>query len=802
MLLFIALPAFAEDGDTLSDVKHANSNLEASWETILPSTIQVSDGVTGGTITFDMSTGTITGCDDSVTKVIIPVGIRGVPVREIGEYAFNNKDHLESIVIPGSCEKIGDGAFQSCGNLQEVDVPGSVKSIGEFAFAYTKAVIYVNDGVEKIGRRAFDSCEGSVYLPPSVKELGVDSIFMYSSADLYCVKDSYIDKNATPPYGHKYYVNDDVFDDSIDLISLVQQSYSSIYDPELAYKLMQAAEHAYDSKADVENYLIETIGIDDDKEEAFNYYEDPSNPEYKNDSIAYSIGYKDTKEGRVVTIFLRGSYGKIINMDPDWRSDFRLDDTLLGVPGWHPGFTIASKEVFDQIESMGLLKEDGVKYVITGHSRGGGVGNLLAVRLLLEGVPKENVYDYNFACPDTSRGFATDWKEDSTFSNIFNIAHCADPVAQLPGVAGNSILATEKATTLAGLSWGKYGKSVFFTENWKSIPPFDFSYHDPKKYTDFMSGQRPFGYYKTWEQIQLTCMDNFMHGLLSIFSCPVDVIAKDQNGNLLASVINGELSYYEANNGSLLVITYGDSKWFIALNGIKVCYEVKATDSGTMNYEAYSVDFASGEETVLNDCSDISLEKGKQFVTDESALYVVDENKSIVAEVQKDGEEISVNGNSGDDSSCNHIWNQDYTIDKEASYTETGSKSIHCSVCNVAKEGSAVIIPKLKKKSNPMNVKTTKKTVKLKMVKKKAVTVAPITVKKAKGKVTYKITQANAKSKKALKLNAKTGKVTVKKKTKKGTYKMKVSVTAAGKNTGSPQYKAATKTVQVIIKVK
>ena len=42
-----------------------------------------------------------------------------------------------------------------------------------------------------------------------------------------------------------------------------------------------------------------------------------------------------------------------------------------------------------------------------------------------------------------------------------------------------------------------------------------------------------------------------------------------------------------------------------------------------------------------------------------------------------------------------HTWNQDYTIDKKATTTEEGSKSIHCSVCDAIKEGSKVSIPKV-----------------------------------------------------------------------------------------------------------
>ena len=42
-----------------------------------------------------------------------------------------------------------------------------------------------------------------------------------------------------------------------------------------------------------------------------------------------------------------------------------------------------------------------------------------------------------------------------------------------------------------------------------------------------------------------------------------------------------------------------------------------------------------------------------------------------------------------------HVWNEEYTVDQEATVTEEGTKSIHCSVCDAVKEGSEAVIPKL-----------------------------------------------------------------------------------------------------------
>ena len=41
-----------------------------------------------------------------------------------------------------------------------------------------------------------------------------------------------------------------------------------------------------------------------------------------------------------------------------------------------------------------------------------------------------------------------------------------------------------------------------------------------------------------------------------------------------------------------------------------------------------------------------------------------------------------------------HVWEEDYTVDKEATCAEEGSESIHCSVCGEIKEGSSRVIGK------------------------------------------------------------------------------------------------------------
>ena len=51
-----------------------------------------------------------------------------------------------------------------------------------------------------------------------------------------------------------------------------------------------------------------------------------------------------------------------------------------------------------------------------------------------------------------------------------------------------------------------------------------------------------------------------------------------------------------------------------------------------------------------------------------------------------------------------HRWENEYTIDVEPTYTEEGSKSIHCEICNAVKEGSETTIPKLLKDIDDLTI--------------------------------------------------------------------------------------------------
>lgn len=82
-------------------------------------------------------------------------------VTSIGDFAFGNCKHLESVNIPNSVKSIGSYAFYGCDALGSVIIPCSVIFIGNCAFASCDNLtsIYISKSVASIDEDAFSSCD-------------------------------------------------------------------------------------------------------------------------------------------------------------------------------------------------------------------------------------------------------------------------------------------------------------------------------------------------------------------------------------------------------------------------------------------------------------------------------------------------------------------------------------------------------------------------------------------------------------------------------------------------------------------
>lgn len=67
----------------------------------------------------------------------IPEVYNGLPVTEIGEYAFENNRRIVSLSLPQSIKTVGRSAFSGCSALSSIDLPDTLEYMGSYAFQNT-----------------------------------------------------------------------------------------------------------------------------------------------------------------------------------------------------------------------------------------------------------------------------------------------------------------------------------------------------------------------------------------------------------------------------------------------------------------------------------------------------------------------------------------------------------------------------------------------------------------------------------------------------------------------------------------
>jgi BspA type Leucine rich repeat region (6 copies) len=94
--------------------------------------------------TTNNGTITITGYTGSGGAVTIPDTLNGLPVTDIGDWAFEGSQSLTSVLIPDSVTSIGDLAFYACSSLTNVIIGNGVTSILDSAFYSCYSLTAIN----------------------------------------------------------------------------------------------------------------------------------------------------------------------------------------------------------------------------------------------------------------------------------------------------------------------------------------------------------------------------------------------------------------------------------------------------------------------------------------------------------------------------------------------------------------------------------------------------------------------------------------------------------------------------------
>lgn len=129
------------------------------------------DGLFDFKLSADETEYTLTGVNElptNITKVAIPAYYQGLPVTEIGSWAFEDFS-ADAVVVPSTVKSIGVSAFESA------ELKG----------------IFLTEGLERIGDRAFyqASIEEELSLPRSLVYIGDDAFRYLTCPHLYFASD-------------------------------------------------------------------------------------------------------------------------------------------------------------------------------------------------------------------------------------------------------------------------------------------------------------------------------------------------------------------------------------------------------------------------------------------------------------------------------------------------------------------------------------------------------------------------------------------------------------------------------------
>lgn len=427
-----------------------------------------------------------------------------------------------------------------------------------------------------------------------------------------------------------------VFDDNEELEDLVSATSSDTYSPRLAYCLSCLARSAYTQDLVKDNY--KNIGFDkkDIKQEHYGV------ADRYDQYTAFTVGKMMLDDDRMfVLITIRGTSDL-----SEWiNTNFALalnKTELSESAALHSGFYNCEEDLYKKLYKFlgNDIPDEDVTYVITGHSLGGAVGNLLAMRLYKEGVSRNDVYDYNFASPLVGAGSSKDsvWNDNGEHSNIINICNQFDIVPSRPTL--NDYPASFFDYAVNGWShFKRFGTSYWFDNGFMNY----FDAHNMCAYIDYLA--------------TLHNEDNFRDTeyKVNVISgrCPVDIMVYDSDGEAIAGTKNNKPDYYGYEPGEKAIINANeDEKIIYILNDDKCDVRVEATDKGEMEFHISTLDLISGEVFSTKLFNPVKLknkklmrcEYGGEIEASDAKLFVVDDEDKVLAEVMEDGTEKAASG--------------------------------------------------------------------------------------------------------------------------------------------------------------
>ncbi|MBR3815897.1 MAG: DUF2974 domain-containing protein [Clostridia bacterium] len=453
----------------------------------------------------------------------------------------------------------------------------------------------------------------------------------------------------------KYNIYGRSFDKNFDYFTAKTNSTS--YSPELANMTAAMSKAVYE-EADIKNAFASLgFGADD-----YVYYD--YNGELEPYKCCHAIGFKKSDYGSetVCLVVVRGTEGNLFSSD--WIGNYSITVTE---DGNHSGFSNAADYLYANIKKIMNEKNitGKVKYVLTGHSRGGAIAQLLSVKLMNNGIKAADVFNYNFAIPNVARKTTF-----GSYNNIFNLCNSEDPVPFLPdnleGILNGS-----------GEIWGKFGRTYWFSKEYegKIIPLYN---HDMGLYLEYFDNQPELS------ELDSSSEDDNVFEIENGWAVRIqgaaDVVITDGNGSKMVTVKNGEAKYepgflgdimVKADSGSMIIYINGDLDFDVSIVGRK---------NSIASYSVEKYNYITSAVLESKTFNGISISKGKEFYSvvrtnkslNDVKLYVVETYNGV----RINGYEVNTDGT---EKEIRHV----YTTEKtEPTCTEEGYTVFTCLHCD------------------------------------------------------------------------------------------------------------------------
>ena len=303
----------------------------------------------------------------------------------------------------------------------------------------------------------------------------------------------------------------------------------------------------------------------------------------------------------------------------DWVNDIGAQ-----VLPFNNRFAALAEEVFTNVENY--LSSTGLQdpiILVTGHSMGAAIANILAARL--NGIMDPgNVYAYTFATPRTVNE-AVSGNQAVNYPNIFNILNSNDVVTYVP-----------LTITLPVVNyWKRHGIDLYINMPYSESRETDIlgmPCHSMSVYLNWLNSSEDL----SLQEMLALSEEARVRGLLPIIAkikCPVGVTIKDSNGNIIGYESQQENAVYPdmLDNGVMSWIEEDGAKmFFIPSIADAASIEIEAYDYGSMNFSVGSVDAST--ESEIKTLNNISLYPGKEFTADISEDVPVEDTQLFITE--------------------------------------------------------------------------------------------------------------------------------------------------------------------------